>query len=368
MKKVCLVCKREKLLSKALGVCVDCLRRYPNKTQSLIEKAHTRSRAPFNLPAKVPKTSGGVTCPICVNRCQIGEGELGYCGLRTNKNNRLVHLAGTVKSGIVHWYFDPLPTNCVADWVCPGGTGAGYPDYSYSKKTEYGYNNLAVFLGACSFNCLFCQNWSYREMASSLSPTRTPQQLAEVIDAQTSCICFFGGDPAPQMPYALAAAKTALQQRKNKILRICWETDGAMNERLAKRAAELSLQTGGCIKVDLKAYNEQLNIALTGVTNKQTLKNFVLFYQYAKQRAQPPFLIASTLLVPGYIEAEEVAKIAKFIAELDKNIPYALLAFYPTFFMNDLPTTSWRQAKECEQAALEAGLKRVRIGNVHLLH
>lgn len=44
-------------------------------------------------------------------------------------------------------YLDPLPTNCVATPVCPA-IGRGYPKYSLSKDGEYGYFNLAVFMGA----------------------------------------------------------------------------------------------------------------------------------------------------------------------------------------------------------------------------
>jgi pyruvate formate lyase activating enzyme len=35
--------------------------------------------------------------------------------------------------------------------------------------------------------------------------------------------------------------------------------------------------------------------------------------------------------------------------------------------MDDLPTTSRDQADECLMAAKKAGLKRIKIGNVHLL-
>jgi pyruvate formate lyase activating enzyme len=62
-----------------------------------------------------------------------------------------------------------------------------------------------------------------------------------------------------------------------------------------------------------------------------------------------------------------VERIASFIASLNPYIPYSLLAFYPHFYMNDLPTTSRQQAKECLEVAKRAGLKRVRIGNPHLL-
>ncbi len=150
-------------------------------------------------------------------------------------------------------------------------------------------------------------------------------------------------------------------------MRICWETNGAMNPKLLEKMADLSLKSGGCIKFDLKAFDENLNIALCGVTNKRTLENFRTLSGMAKTRPDPPLLVASTLLVPGYIDKEEVSKIAGFMVGLDKNIPYALLGFYPQFCMSDLPVTSRRHAEECRMAAEEAGLRKVRIGNLHLL-
>lgn len=62
-----------------------------------------------------------------------------------------------------------------------------------------------------------------------------------------------------------------------------------------------------------------------------------------------------------------VGALARFIARLNPDIPYSLLAFHPSYLMRDLPLTSRRQAQECREAAVEAGLTRVRIGNLHLL-
>ena len=77
--------------------------------------------------------------------------------------------------------------------------------------------------------------------------------------------------------------------------------------------------------------------------------------------------MASTLLVLGYIDAREVEAIASFIAELDTDIPYVLLGFHGDFLMTDLPSTSWKQAEGCLAAARAAGLKRLHLGNVHIL-
>ena len=58
----------------------------------------------------------------------------------------------------------------------------------------------------------------------------------------------------------------------------------------------------------------------------------------------------------GYVDSEEVSRIAGFIAGLDKDIPLCPLGLYPQFYMTDLPVTSRRHAEECEAAAKEAGL------------
>lgn len=150
-------------------------------------------------------------------------------------------------------------------------------------------------------------------------------------------------------------------------MRICWETNGSMQEGLLDEMAEIALDSGGCIKFDLKAWNEDLHIVLTGVSNKRTLKNFQRAGGKIQLRPSPPLLIASTLLVPGYIDEEEVRQISRFIYSLYPDIPYSLLAFHPHFYMSDLPLTSKSFAHSCLEIAREEGLKNVRLGNIHLL-
>lgn len=112
-------------------------------------EAHVRSRKAFGLPEKPPKAPHGIPCNICVNECRIPLGAMGYCGLKRNEGGKLVGISPN--EGKLSWYHDPLPTNCVADWVCPGGTGTG--------------------------------------------------------------ICYFGGDPTPQLPFAIKASRLALEKK-----------------------------------------------------------------------------------------------------------------------------------------------------------
>jgi pyruvate formate lyase activating enzyme len=351
-------------LSQTLPVCLDCLRSGKENIQPFIERAHHQSRRPFRLVNRPPKHASGLSCQICVNQCQIPEGGWGYCGLRTQQNGVL---QGVSKwEGNVSWYYDGLPTNCVAEWVCPGGTGVGYPQFSYTTGPEYGFKNLAVFYHGCSFDCLFCQNWTHRERVWDKKRVR-PEELVQAVDGHTSCICYFGGDPTPQLPHSIEVSKKALERAGGRILRICWETNGSMNPSLLDEMVSLSLTSGGCIKFDIKAWNDSLHLALCGVSNARTKENFERVAKWVRKRPTPPLLIASTLLVPGYIDEEEIRSISKWIASLDPEIPYALLGFYPQFFFKDLPTTSRRLAFRCKEVAEEAGLQKVRIGNLHLL-
>jgi len=361
----CQLCRTTSaFISESLGVCGACIRERPREALEITARAHRESRAEFGLPPVPPDDPQGVRCNLCVNACRIGEDDIGYCGLRENRGGRLT--GGAAAAARLSWYHDPLPTNCVADWVCAGGTEAGYPAFSHCPGAESGFKNLAVFFQACSFNCLYCQNWHFKK-DSTASSSRTVEDLLRDVDPQTACICYFGGDPSPQLPFSIKASRAARDKKAGGILRICWETNGSMNPELLDRVMQLAVDSGGCVKFDLKAWNSHLHLALTGVTNQRTLENFSRAAEQVGRRDDPPILIANTLMVSGYIDVEEVAAIAGFIASLDPDIPYSLLAFHPQFYMSDLPLTPKHQAERCLESAREAGLSNVRIGNMHLL-
>ncbi len=366
-KKECKVCGKQSVtISESVGVCADCLRE-DRRLASLALETHRKTREKFGLPGEPPRDPKGLRCGLCGLDCRIPEGGKGYCGMVENRKGRLVRLGGTPERGVLEWYYDPLPTNCVAEWFCPGCTGLGYPKYAVSRTAEHGYKNLAVFYGACNLDCLFCQNWHYRGLAARAKPTLSARDLASKVTERVTCICFFGGDPGPQAPHAIATSREAIKRARGRILRICWETNGQWNPNLLRIAAKLSLDTGGIVKFDLKAWSPGIYEALTGVPLGRLYENARLVAEMAAERPEVPLFTASTLLVPGYVDEEEVRMIARFLASIDPDIPYTLLAFHPDYVMYDLPPTSRRHAEEALRAAKEEGLTRVSIGNVWLL-
>ena len=366
----CEVCGKESIdISAVLKVCASCVRDRFEEAQPHIEAAHAEVRKRYGLPPRAPKDPGGVRCGGCGNGCRIPMGEKGFCGIVENIGGKIVHRFGTQERGLLTWYYDPLPTNCVPAEFCAGSGGAGYPKWCRTPRGDVGYNNLSVFLGSCTYSCLYCQNYSFRELTVDGKPAMTASKLAEKADESVGCICYFGGDPSSQMPFVIKSAELARASAvdKNRLLRVCLETNLSMNIDELKQFADLSMQSGGGIKADLKCWSSEILYALSGVEHRAAYKNFRWLGRRHHERPEVPFARASTLLVPGYVDDEEIRELASFIADLDPTIPYSLLAFHPLYYMDDMPFTRREDAERFVDVCMKEGLQRVRIGNPWLL-
>jgi len=342
----------KRLVSNSVGYCPECLIT-DSRLLDQVLNMHRAHRERSGLIPTVP-TTGTLVCAECANHCRLNEGEIGFCHSRKATASRIVERFPG--KALVYWYFDPLPTNCVAEWVCSLTKPENKSCLPYLK-------NLAVFYGSCSSDCLFCQNISYRDMMARGRPLMTPAELASVADDRTACICYFGGDPSCNAKHSIETGKLLRQERD---LKVCYETNGLVSGKWLQQIADMVWESRGPIKFDLKAYTPELYAALTGVSNVSVLKNFRTLAQRGKKREEE-FLIASILLVPGYVGVSEVRRLADSIAGCDPTIPTALLGFFPHHMMSDLPCTSRAHANAAVKAAQDAGLTNVRVGNRGLL-
>jgi len=364
--KRCALCGADSpSISGYLGLCGECIRRNEGALR-ITRLAHSSLRERLGLPPQPPRGEVGLNCNLCANECRMAPGEKGYCGLRVNEGGAIVPIAPK-GNGLFYDYVDPHVTNCCSAWFCPAGTGAGYPHFANRPGPEVGYHNLAIFFYGCNFDCLFCQNESHKDLA--LGRPKPIEYLVRRIEGNRgiSCVCFFGGSPEPQLPFAIAASKILLKAFPDRILRICFEWNGCGNAELVREAAELSMASGGNLKFDLKCFSEATSFALSGVSNRRAFENFEMVARHLHpRRPEPPLLTATTPLVPGYVDEQEVGKIADFISRIDPEIPYGLLVFHPDFMMRDMPITSFEQTAKCYVAA-KAFLARVNVGNLNLL-
>lgn len=354
--------KTEKNVSAILSICRECI---INGDWVIIEphilNIHKQVRALVELPSEPPKAKKPelkFKCNLCINECALSENDISYCGLRSIKKNESgMLLLPSRKHGYIHGYLDPIPTNCCNAWFCNG---------------DYNTYSFAAFLYGCSFNCLFCQNYSHKYFSKRYLVD--VDSLADKIynNKNISCICYFGGTPEVQLPFTINLSNIIIDKiqknEKTRKFRVCWEWNGSGNKLLVDKCMQIAVNSGGNIKFDLKSFNEKLNLALCGVSNRRTLENFrYLAENYFGTRGKSmPELSACTLLVPGYVNQEEVEQIAKFISEINKNIPYSLLVFHPDYQMNDLPITPKKQANKCFEVAKKY-LNHVNLGNKFLL-
>lgn len=313
---------------------MNCLRR--GRTEIALN-THREWRKKLGLPMEVPR--GGVKCKLCVNECEVID--KGYCGVIVNDNGKLVPKIG------VTYYYDPHPTNCVAEPVCP-------------ERTNIGHYNLAVFFHGCNLDCLFCQNIEHKTIKGW--EIGIEELVRAVLNPKVTCICYFGGDPAPFSPYAIRVAQEILKKKK---IRICWETNGLENPRIMRRIARLSEESGGIVKIDWKAYSPEVYEALTGINGKKAVERIKENIRVVIEEGA--MLVVSTLVVPHYIDEREVNGITKFLASISDEMPYVLLAFHPHHLMSDIPTTSWEQMNRLVEVARKNGLKNVFVGNYWLL-
>jgi pyruvate-formate lyase-activating enzyme len=104
----------------------------------------------------------------------------------------------------------------------------------------------------------------------------------------------------------------------------------------------------------IKALSERLHRDYTGKSNKAILRNFATISGLGKK------LQAETVLIPDYIDAYEIERVARFIGNIDSSIPLRIDAYFP---VGDNP---WRAATagEVEAAAV---LARKHLNKVNCL-
>jgi len=123
--------------------------------------------------------------------------------------------------------------------------------------------------------------------------------------------------------------------------------------------------------VDWKAWSPWIYEALTGINGVKALEylktNVKIALEMGRERREVPVLAVSMLLVPGYVDEDEVSGVADYLSSLDPETPLILLAFHPDHLLRDLPPTSLNHAEKAYRAAVGKGLRNVYVGNEWLL-
>ncbi|NIO04090.1 MAG: radical SAM protein [Proteobacteria bacterium] len=219
--------------------------------------------------------------------------------------------------------------------------------------------SYTVFMAGCNYKCLNCQNWTISQYPDNGFRQRgyeNPKELAEeCLDSLNSLsaklmgadrIFFSGGEPTIHLPYIEEVVGEA--RKINPGTKVNFDTNGYLTDESLKRVLVLTTS----ITYDLKAYNDEVHLALTGASSKPVLRNAEYIGRYAKEKLWE----IRILVIPG-INEDEIKPLTEFVAHIDPFLPVCFLVFRPNFVLENHPGASRSLMDKCVETARHSGLK-----------
>ena len=276
-----------------------------------------------------------VHCYLCSHHCKISDGKFGFCGVRKNTGGALHTL---VYGEVIAAHVDPIEKKPLYHFL-PGS-------YSYSIATM-----------GCNFRCGFCQNWEISQLSKEKNPDAGVFELkpeAIVREAKKhncASISYTYTEPTIFFEYAYDTAKLARKEG----LKNVFVTNGFMT----KEAIEAIKPYLDAANVDLKFFKDSSYRSICKARLEPVLDSVRLMNKLGI------WVEITTLVIPGLNDSdEELSGIAKFIALVDKDIPWHVSAFNPDYKFTDFPSTPVKTLQRAQKIGLAAGLKFVHLGNV----
>jgi pyruvate-formate lyase-activating enzyme len=167
-------------------------------------------------------------------------------------------------------------------------------------------------------------------------------------------IGFTGGDLLCQPEFYCLASEEIKRQRED--LWVLIETNGY--GLTPKNLDRLKVSGVDAFWLDIKAYDDRIHRRLTGCSNERILR----LPQEIRERGF--VLEVLSLFIPGWVESDQIERIARILVDVDPQIPYTILAFFPEYQLKDVPSPHLKQMLGAYERVKSLGLKNVRLGNI----
>ena len=292
-----------------------------------------------------------VHCQLCAHSCKIPEGKFGFCGVRQNISG-ILYTHNYAKLVAVN--IDPVEKK---------------PLYHFFPGTS----TFSIASVGCNFRCGFCQNWEISQFnPRSLTPAGASldrklevtdpisQHLGEDFSAdkvvklarQNNCrsIAYTYTEPTIYFEFVLETAKLA----KVAGLKNIFVTNGYMSQT----AVSLLSPYLDAANIDLKFFKESSYQRICSAKLGPVLDSIQLL------KAAGVWVEITTLIIPGQNDApEELTAMAKFIAAVNKDIPWHISRFHADYKFKDYTSTPECTLKLAYDLGINQGLHYVYVGN-----
>ncbi len=303
-----------------------------NRESSPLATLLAEHAVPGELYEPLSDQPGWVRCFACGHLCRIPPGRDGICRVRANRDGTLYVPGGYVASIQV----DPIEKKPF------------YHALPASAALSFG------MLG-CDYHCSYCQNWITSQALRDKSAVAPLERISA--DALVE-LAVRHGTPIITSTYnePLITSEWAVQVfRRGKARGLI----GAYvsNGNATPRVLDYLRPWVDLYKVDLKGFDDRRYRELGGLLST-VLETIVGL----KERQF--WVEVVTLVVPGFNDSEaELAGIARFLAGVDRDIPWHVTAFYQNYRMMDRPDTAIRSLLRAAEIGRAAGLRYVYAGN-----
>jgi pyruvate formate lyase activating enzyme len=276
-----------------------------------------------------------VRCLACAHKCLIGKEQTGICGVRKNINGKLYLL---VYGKVVSMNVDPIEKK---------------PLYHFLPKTE----SFSVGTVGCNLGCSFCQNFDISQMSKDefgrkiLGREIGPEEIVkEAVRSGCKSVAYTYNEPVIWCEGVKEIAELA---HKNGLKNVM-----VTNGYWSKESFEFLKDCIDAVNIDLKSISEEFYESLCRA-RLQPVKDTIERCVKAGMHVE-----VTTLLIPGENDSEkELERIARFLADLDKNIVWHISRFFPMYKMQDKRVTPMSSLEKAYKIGRKY-LKHVYLGNV----
>lgn len=278
--------------------------------------------------------NGRVQCTACARMCQIGEGQVGLCGVRGVVDGKLYLL---VYGKVIAGHIDPIEKKPVVHY-------------------RPGSKIFSIATTGCSWLCQYCQNSDISQRRKVEGMDMTPTELVE---RATSLGCegmaYTYNQPTIFIEFARDVGKLA---HKKGIFNI-FVSNGFDTPETVRAEKEFL----DCVTVDFKGSGETGFVRrYIGIPDADPIFQSLL----EVKKTTKIHVEITDLIVPRVGDSLEAAeKLCRWVYDnLGPDTPVHFLRFHPDYKMMDFPHTPIETLERHYEVGKKAGLNYVYIGNV----
>ncbi|RKH56238.1 AmmeMemoRadiSam system radical SAM enzyme [Corallococcus llansteffanensis] len=279
--------------------------------------------------------NGVVRCHLSPRNCTLKEGQHGFCGVRANRNGRLVTL-NYGKS--VHATEETIETEAV-------------------NHFSPGERILSMGNIGCMLNCAYCHNWKTSQ-AKYVSDKDvhyyTPEQVVDIaLQHNIRMLSWTYNDPVVWHEFVRETAKLAREKGLMNLYKSAFY--------ITPEAIDELLPYMDIFSISLKAIDEEYYRKITTGRLQPVLDAIKHVYKSGVH------LEVSNLMITDLSDDEASArKLAEWmLKETDSTVPLHYVRFHPDYRMRDSVRTPIPRLLRAREIAIEMGVEHVYLGNVY---